>query len=228
MEKAERWLASTLDYEFNDPQLFRQALTHRSSPGHSNERLEFLGDAVLGFVITEIVFRMLPDADEGDLSRLRSSLVKDTSLAALASDLGLGDHLYLGGGERKSGGHRRESILADALEALFGAVYMDAGFRAASTVIEKVFASRLTNLPDLSDLRDAKTRLQEMLQARSMGLPEYDLVDVTGKAHKQSFQVRCSVPELDESTLGSGTSRRNAEQDAAGRMLLALAGQSRG
>ena len=222
MEKAERWLASTLDYEFSDPQLYRQALTHRSAPGPSNERLEFLGDAVLDFVISDIVYRMLPAADEGDLSRLRSSLVKDTSLAAIAADLGLGEHLLLGGGEQKSGGHRRKSILADALEALFGAVYLDAGFATAAAVIESVFAERLNNLPDPDELRDPKTRLQEWLQSRGIALPDYELGDVSGKAHKQRFRVSCRVGELSALTSGEGSSRRAAEQNAAAQMLKRL------
>ena len=219
MDKAEAWLASTLDYTFNDPQLFQKALTHRSAPGQSNERLEFLGDAVLDFVISKILFRLAPDASEGDLSRLRSSLVKDSSLAAIAADLGLGDHLLLGSGERKTGGHRRKSILADALEALFGAVYLDAGITAAANVIEAVFAARLESLPDPTELRDAKTRLQELLQSRGHSLPNYELVEVTGKAHRQKFQVRCDVEELGQSTTGEGSSRRKAEQDAAAKML---------
>ncbi|MDX1506780.1 MAG: ribonuclease III, partial [Woeseiaceae bacterium] len=169
-----------MDYRFNDPKLLQKALTHRSAPGRSNERLEFLGDAVLDFVISDIVYRLVPGASEGDLSRLRSSLVKDASLAAIAADIGLGEHLLLGSGERKTGGHRRKSILADALEALFGAIYLDAGIAAASRVIERVFAARLDALPDPAELRDAKTRLQENLQARGVALPQYELVEVTG------------------------------------------------
>ena len=219
MDRAEGWLASTLDYRFNDPKLLQKALTHRSAPGRSNERLEFLGDAVLDFVISDIVYRLVPGASEGDLSRLRSSLVKDASLAAIAADIGLGEHLLLGSGERKTGGHRRKSILADALEALFGAIYLDAGIAAASRVIERVFAARLDALPDPAELRDAKTRLQENLQARGVALPQYELVEVTGKAHRQHFKVSCAVPELGKSSTGEGTSRRKAEQDAAAKML---------
>ena len=164
-----------------------------------------------------------PMAPEGDLSRLRASLVKDTSLAALAADLGLGEHLILGSGERKTGGHRRESILADALEAIFGAVYLDAGFDAAAKVIASTFGDRLQNFPTIESLRDPKTRLQEWLQARQTGLPEYDLVGVTGKAHKQTFEVSCSVTTISSSTRGFGTTRRNAEQESAEKMLLKLA-----
>lgn len=223
MDKASRWLAKTLDYRFDDPQLFEHALTHRSAPGASNERLEFLGDAVLDFVVSEIVYEAVPGADEGDLSRLRASLVKDTSLAELAADIGLGEHLILGGGERKSGGHRRDSILADALEALFGAVFLDAGYAAAKSIIARAFGDRLDNLPDPRELRDPKTRLQEWLQARRIALPDYDLVKVSGEAHKQRFEVRCSVNGAKSVTSGKSSSRRGAEQQAAERMLAVLA-----
>ena len=219
MNKAESWLQKTLEYRFADDALLTRALTHRSAAGTNNERLEFLGDAVLDFVISEAVFELRPDASEGDLSKLRSSLVKDASLAELAGDLGLGEHLILGSGERKSGGHRRESILADALEAIFGAVYLDSGFDAACEVIERVFEQRLQSLPDAADLRDPKTRLQEWLQGRKMALPEYELVSVTGKAHAQRFAVTCSVAELSHTTDGNSTTRRKAEQQAARRML---------
>ncbi len=223
VSKAETWLQTTLGYQFNDTHLLQQALTHRSCPGDNNERLEFLGDAVLEVVISDIVFRMHANAPEGDLSRLRASLVKDTSLAELSSNLGLGDHLVLGGGERKSGGHRRESILADALEAIFGAVYLDAGFEAARSVIERAFGERLTNLPSVDELRDPKTRLQEWLQARALGLPKYELAGVSGKAHQQTFEVSCSVRDGTTMTTGNGTTRRNAEQESAEKMLVALA-----
>ncbi len=225
MRIAERWLHKTLQYRFDDPGLFSRALTHRSVNGPNNERLEFLGDAVLDFVISEALFELRPDADEGDLSRLRASLVKDSSLAGIASDLGLGEFLILGSGERKSGGHRRESILADALEALFGAIYLDAGFNAAKATIEKVFAERLAGLPDARDLRDPKTRLQEWLQARQLSLPRYELLDVTGKDHKQRFAVSCSVTELSQTTNGTASSRRKAEQKAARSMLDILIGE---
>jgi ribonuclease-3 len=162
-------------------------------------------------------------APEGDLSRLRASLVKDTSLATLAADLGLGEHLILGSGERKTGGHRRESILADALEAIFGAVYLDDGFDAAAKIVATAFGDRLQNFPTIESLRDPKTRLQEWLQARQLGLPEYDLAEVTGKAHKQTFEVSCSVAAISDATRGFGTTRRNAEQEAAEKMLLNLA-----
>lgn len=217
--KAESWLRKSLDYQFNDVGLFEQSLTHRSAPGDDNERLEFLGDAILDLVISEAVFRMHPLAPEGDLSRLRASLVKDATLAEIALEIGLGEHLRLGSGERKSGGHRRESILADAIEAIFAAVYLDAGFAAARKVIERTFSSRLQSLPDVGDLRDPKTQLQEWLQARQQSLPEYELVQVTGKAHKQTFDVSCRIEGNDRSTRGRGTTLRNAEQEAAQMML---------
>jgi len=226
LDKAEIWLEKTLRYRFRDSGLFSQALTHRSANGINNERLEFLGDAVLDFVISDAVFQRRPDADEGDLSKLRASLVKDTSLAQLAADLGIGEHLILGSGERKTGGHRRESILADALEAIFGAVFLDSGFDAAAEIIGRVFERRLQDLPDARDLRDAKTQLQEWLQARKLQLPEYELTDVTGKAHQQRFAVTCTVTELSQTTSGESTTRRDAEQQAARRMLDVVSGES--
>lgn len=225
MKKAERWLDTTLQYRFDDSRLFAQALTHRSAASLNNERLEFLGDAVLDFVISEAIFRVREEADEGDLSRLRASLVKDTSLARIASELGLGEHLILGSGERKTGGHRRASILADALEAIFGAVYLDSGFSAAKAMIEHVFAERLAALPDAGELRDPKTRLQEWLQARKLSLPLYELTNVTGKDHRQRFEVSCTVSELSQTTEGTASSRRKAEQQAARHMLKVLAGE---
>ena len=221
MDKAEAWLQKTLDYRFRDTGLFLQALTHRSAPGSSNERLEFLGDAVLDVVISEALYFARPEAAEGDLSRLRASLVRDSSLAQLAAQLGLGEHLVLGSGERKAGGHRRDSILADALEALFGAVYLDRGFDTAAGFVRRAFGDRLKKFPDVEDLRDPKTRLQEWLQARGQALPEYDLVAVSGKAHAQRFEVRCVVSDR-PSTIGEGTSRRTAEQSAAEAMLAGL------
>jgi len=221
LDNAERWLSETLGYSFSDVALLRQALTHRSAPGRSNERLEFLGDAVLDIVVSEALFHSLPDAPEGDLSRLRASLVRDTSLADIAAGLGLGEHLILGSGERKTGGHRRQSILADGLEALFGAVYLDSDFETAADLIRRVLGEKLEDLPHADELRDPKTRLQEWLQARGATPPDYELVNVTGKAHQQRFEVRCLVPEQDPTT-GEGHSRRSAEQQSARRMLERL------
>ena len=222
MDKARRWLDKNLRYTFEDESLLRLALTHRSASGPNNERLEFLGDAVLDFVISDALFALYPDADEGDLSRLRASLVCDASLGGIAEELGIGEHLILGTGERRSGGHHRESILADAVEAIFGAVYLDSGFRTARQLIERVFARRLENLPPVDELRDPKTRLQEWLQARKEALPDYELQDVSGKAHRQRFTVRCSARAGSVRASGEGTSRRNAEQQAAERVLEQL------
>ncbi len=223
MKKAESWLEKTLRYRFQNAELFQQALTHRSATQHNNERLEFLGDAVLDFVVSEVDYRARPDASEGDLSKLRASLVKDDTLAEIALELELGEHLILGSGERKTGGHRRESILADALEAIFGAVFLDSGFEAAKAVIDGVFETRYRELPDVEDLRDPKTRLQEWLQARQMSLPEYELAKVSGKDHKQRFVVTCTIVETSFVTDGESTTRRKAEQNAARKMIKRLA-----
>ena len=219
MDNAESWLEKTLHYRFKNAELFQQALTHRSATNYNNERLEFLGDAVLDFVASDAVYTARPDASEGDLSKLRASLVRDESLAELAAEMGLGEHLILGSGEKKSGGHRRESLLADALEAIFGAVYLDRGFDAAKKVIDHVYSRRYATLPDAEDLRDPKTRLQEWLQSRQMALPDYELIDVSGKDHKRKFRVTCSVAEQSAVTEGESTTRRKAEQKAARKML---------
>ncbi len=219
MNKAESWLEKTLRYRFQDAELFRQALTHRSASNRNNERLEFLGDAVLDFVVSEAVYLARPEAPEGDLSKLRASLVRDESLAVLALELGLGEYLVLGSGEKKTGGHRRESILADALEAIFGAVFLDSGFDAAKELINRVYDQRYRELPDVEELRDPKTRLQEWLQARKMALPDYKLVGVSGQDHNQRFSVTCTVIETSAVTDGQSTTRRKAEQEAARRMI---------
>jgi ribonuclease-3 len=226
LDKAERWLDKKLQFRFDDQALLARALTHRSAKGRNNERLEYLGDAILDFVISEALFRLRPQADEGDLSRLRSALVKDATLASIATELGIGEHLILGSGERKTGGHRRQSILADALEALFGAVYLDAGFDVAKSLIERIYAERLESLPDAAELCDPKTRLQEWLQARKLSLPVYELAEVSGEDHKQRFSVTCSVNELSQTTQGEAASRRSAEQQAARHMLAILSGET--
>ena len=225
MNKAESWLEKTLQYRFQDASLLQQALTHRSATNRNNERLEFLGDAVLDFVVSEVLYLARPEVSEGDLSKLRASLVKDESLAELALELGLGEHLILGSGERKTGGHRRESILADALEAIFGAVFLDAGFDAAKALINRVYEERYRELPDVGDLRDPKTRLQEWLQARKMALPKYELTDVSGQEHKRRFSVTCTVVEEAMVTDGEATTRRKAEQKAARKMIDILVGE---
>lgn len=208
-----------LGYHFHQPLLLEQALTHRSAAGPNNERLEFLGDAILNLAISTELFRVCPRADEGELSRLRSSLVKGETLARLARELGIGDFLRLGSGELKSGGFRRDSILADALEAIFGAVYLDGGLESCRQLILRLYQDLLDQLPPTEELKDPKTRLQEYLQGRQLALPVYTVLAVTGEAHAQSFTVECSVDEL--RTVAVGASRRKAEQEAA-RQALAL------
>ncbi len=219
-------LEQAIGYRFVDPRLLQRALTHRSIGGVNNERLEFLGDSVLNFVIADEVFALRPDAPEGELSRLRAHLVNKPSLAALARDLGLGEQMRLGTGEMKSGGHRRDSILADGLEAVFGAVYLGGGFDAARRAIVALYRRRLTGLPAEQDLKDPKTRLQERLQAARLSLPEYAVLSATGRAHARSFRVTCRVEALAASTEGEAGSRRQAEQRAAGAMLEVLAARS--
>ena len=220
MDKAAAWLKRTLDYEFRDEQLLTQALTHRSTPGPNNERLEYLGDAVLDVVVSEATYRLRPDASEGVLSRIRSSLVKDTMLTELATELELASYLVLGAGVKRGGGYSRSSILGDALEAIFGAVYLDSSFDEARRVIRKVYGHRLRELPESASRRDPKTQLQELLQARKLDLPQYCVETVTGQAHRQTFEVSCRIPALEASTVGRGSSRRRAEQDAATKMLV--------
>lgn len=213
------WSEARLGYRFGDPVLLDAALTHRSAGRANYERLEFLGDSVLNFAVAVLVFRAYPEADEGDLSRYRASLVSGQSLAEAATGLGLGEQLRLGSGELKTGGFRRGSILADALEALFGAIYLDGGLDAAHGVIERLFADRLAGLPDASDLKDPKTRLQELLQARGRRLPAYAVEDMSGEPHEHWFVASCEVTELGLRERGEGTSRRRAEQAAAQRLL---------
>lgn len=216
------WVRERLGYQPRDPALFRAALTHRSAVGPNNERLEFLGDAVLNLSIAHQLYRAFPGAAEGDLSRLRARLVSREPLAEVAVSLGLGAVLQLGSGELKSGGFRRQSILADALEALCGAIFLDAGLAAVEPVIARLFAQPLATLPEPADLKDAKTRLQEYLQSRSLTLPRYSVLGVEGEDHAQTFKVSCEVPDLRLRVEGGGSSRRRAEQQAAGRMLAAI------
>jgi ribonuclease III len=223
LKTAGEWLRGALGYECRDPALLEAALTHRSAGGAHNERLEFLGDAILNCVVAMLVYREFGDADEGDLSRLRASLVSGEALAVIAGDIDLGQQLRLGSGELKSGGFRRKSILADALEALFGAIYLDGGFDAAARVIERLIAPRMDRLPTAAELKDPKTRLQETLQARGLPLPSYVVESIFGEAHNQSFRVCCSVDVLGLRALATGPSRRRAEQAAAQLLLIELA-----
>ncbi|MEZ5541666.1 MAG: ribonuclease III [Pseudomonadota bacterium] len=214
-------LEQRLGYTFTDSALFQQALTHRSAGSRNNERLEFLGDALLGSVIAGELYQRFPAASEGRLSRLRATLVRRESLAEIARGLELGQHLRLGPGERKSGGHRRDSITSDALEAVFGAIYLDSDFATCRHCILTLFAARLQGLTETAVLKDPKTRLQEFLQARRRPLPSYDVLSITGEAHAQLFRVQCAV-DGDAPAEGEGGSRRQAEQDAAARMLARL------
>jgi ribonuclease-3 len=214
-----QWVRDRLGYEVRDVALFSAALTHRSAARPHNERLEFLGDAVLNLSIAEHLYRGNPQADEGDLSRLRAWLVSSPPLAQTAAQIGLGEVLRLGSGELKTGGFRRESILADALEALLGAIYLDGGLSAAQRVIFELFGERLAHLPDTDDLKDSKTRLQEHLQSRGLPLPAYEVVRTEGEIHAQTFWVRCEVNTLGREATGRGLSRRRAEQEAAALVL---------
>lgn len=215
-------ISKRLGYEFADEKLLRRALTHRSAAADNNERLEYLGDSVLNFVIAAALYQRCPDAPEGDLSRLRAALVRERTLAEIARTLDLGALLILGPGEKRNGSCRRASILADAVEALLGAIYCESGFDATRDVIIGLFADRLAHLPNPDDVKDPKTRLQEWLQARGRALPEYTLVSRSGAEHKQHFVTACSLPDGDETCHGEGAGRRKAEQDAAQHMLAQL------
>ncbi|WP_168014181.1 ribonuclease III [Halomonas salinarum] len=209
-------------HEFDDPGLLELAMTHRSFGGQNNERLEFLGDSIVNFVIAEALFRRFPQAREGQLSRLRARLVKGQTLAELGREFSVGECLRLGSGEMKSGGHRRDSILADAVEAVIGAIYLDAGMDVAKTRVLSWFATRLEALDVQDTQKDPKTRLQEFLQSRQSALPRYEVVTVDGEAHAQTFTVECHIEMLDEHTEGVGSSRRHAEQQAAELALTRL------
>lgn len=215
-------LERRLGHDFADPQLLDRALTHRSYAGGHNERLEFLGDSLLGCVVAILLYERYPSMPEGDLSRLRATLVNQASLFELAQSLDLGDSLRLGEGELKSGGFRRPSILADGLEAILGAVYLDAGFAAVRGVIERLFAPKLDSAGAAPPGKDPKTALQELLQGRRLPLPRYTVLQVGGEAHQQTFRVECRVDELSIVQAGEGTSRRAAEQEAAQAALAAL------
>ncbi len=207
-------LKSHLDYKFADEDLLETALTHRSVTQNNNERLEYLGDAVLGMVIAEELYIRFPRANEGELSRLRASLVKGETLAEIALSFDLGDMIRLGQGELKSGGFRRKSILADAFEAILGAIYLDGGFESCRTIILKQFSSRLDTVSPETAEKDPKTRLQEYLQASKQSLPGYEIVDVTGEEHAQTFTVECVVTGMPP-VRAQGSSRRKAEQATA-------------
>jgi len=212
-------LEKAIDYKFNNISLLKDAVTHRSAGANNNERLEFLGDSILNFVIAADLFERYPKSSEGDLSRLRASLVNKEGLYIVSQELKLGDYLILGSGELKSGGYRRNSILADTVEAVFGAVYIDNGFDCCRTLILQLYHYQLENIPDADSLKDPKTRLQELLQSRKFGLPEYEVVDIVGKAHNQQFSVSCKIDKLDLLTQGKASNRRKAEQQAAEKII---------
>jgi ribonuclease-3 len=218
-------LAQALGHRFSHAEVLEQALTHRSAGVPHNERLEFLGDALLDFLVADALYRRFGQADEGRLSRLRAGLVRKESLAGLARTLDLGAYLNLGAGELRTGGHARDSILADALEAVLAAIYLDGGMGAAQRVVSAVFGPQLDAIDPDEPLKDPKTRLQELLQGRRHALPDYEVVAVDGSQHAQQFQVRCRLPELGAETRGHGSSRRRAEQQAARRMLERLLGE---
>lgn len=217
-------LARQLGHAFAQPALLQQALTHRSFSANHNERLEFLGDSVLSLAVSSLLYERLPQAPEGDLSRIRANLVKQDSLHRIALKLDLSSALRLGEGELRSGGLNRPSILADALEAVLGAVYLDAGYAVAEALVHRLFADVDVQGHALAQAlgKDAKTALQEWLQARKHAVPQYQVTDVGGQAHQQTFWVVCEVAALNIRQSGSGSSRRAAEQDAAGKVLAQL------
>lgn len=218
-------LETALGHRFGNAELLRQALTHRSHSSPNNERLEFLGDAVLNCVVASLLYQRFTALREGDLSRQRANLVRQEALAQVAQRLALGDHLRLGEGELKSGGYQRPSILADALEAVIGAIYLDAGFDAARMVIERLLQPLLEQLDPRDSGKDPKTALQELLQAQRQPLPQYALLGTRGEAHAQEFEIECAIPSLSIRVLGGGSSRRAAEQAAAREALRLLTGK---
>ncbi len=211
-----------IGYQFHDKSLLQQALTHRSKGGHNNERLEFLGDSILSFVISAKLFEERPHEREGDLTRLRARLVKGETLSQLAHRLDLGEHLHLGPGELKSGGFRRNSILADAVEALLGAVFLDGGIDVCRAVILSLYAEQFAQLPTGAELKDAKTQLQEYLQSRRAELPQYEVLQVTGEPHAQTFLIQCTLSQPALQVEAEGSSRKKAEQLAAAQLLSKL------
>ena len=208
-------ISASFGYTFKNGALLETALTHRSSGGANNERLEYLGDAILNFIVAEALYRALPRAPEGILTRLRASLVKRETLADLARELELGEKIRLGEGEMKSGGWRRDSILANTVEALLGAIFLDSDLPACRAAILRIFSTRLANLPDTNPVKDPKTALQELLQARHLPLPAYRVISEAGEAHDRVFRVECLVAGLEAPAVADGRSKRNAEQAAA-------------
>jgi len=212
-----------LSHRFDEPEYLKDALTHRSAGSRNNERLEFLGDGVVNFVVAAMLYEYFPKAEEGQLTRMRARLVRKETLAELSRELELGEHLVLGPGALKSGGYQQDSVLADVLEAVVGAVYLDGGFSAAESFLKEIYGARLREEPGADELKDPKTRLQEYLQARQLSLPEYVLVRTSGREHQRMFDVECRVSELGIGADGVGASRRKAEQAAAEAALSVLA-----
>lgn len=221
MANTER-LQQALGYAFADPRLLGQALTHCSAGKRNNERLEFLGDSIINHIVTEAIYRQSPAASEGEMTRMRASLVRQEALAEVAVELQLGDYIHLGSGERKSGGHRRDSILADALEAIAGAILLDGGLEQCRRCVHQWFGPRLLALSTTAVDKDAKTRLQEFLQGNSYPLPEYALISVQGEDHAQRFRVACRLQQPLLVVEADGSSRRKAEQNAATAALARL------
>jgi ribonuclease-3 len=216
-------LTAFTGYQFKRGELLEQALTHRShSRSVNNERLEFLGDSVLNLIISNFIYRRFESASEGRLSRIRASLVKQETLAKVARKINLGDHIYLGGGELKSGGFRRDSILSDALEAVIAAIYLDSDYTQAEKTVLQLFDDFLQAVDVDSSLKDPKTQLQEFLQGRQKSLPRYEVVQTDGKSHDQVFTVSCELVDLDLKSKGKGSSRKKAEQQAAHQLLTKL------
>src|SRR5690554_188787 len=225
-EQQSRLLSKALGYRITDQALLEQALTHRSASGKHYERLEFLGDSLLSMFIAEALYLQFPDVQEGDLSRMRATLVCGPMLAEIAKEFNLGDFLQLGPGELKSGGFRRESILSDAVEALIGAIYLDSNIKQCREIVLSWYQTRLNEIEPGVSQKDPKTQLQEILQARQQPVPDYQVVELTGKSHNQRFTVSCTLTLLNEAMIGTGTSRRKAEQDAAAKALQALDSRS--
>lgn len=215
-------LQRTLAYQFSNPDLAQLALTHRSANADHNERLEFLGDSLLGFIIASSLCEQNPDATEGELSRMRSSLVSKPALAAVARRLGVGEHLLLGSGESSSGGRDRDSILADTVEALIAAIYLDGGIEPCKKFVASMHGGEQPTAASAIEQKDAKTRLQEYLQARGDSLPQYEILEITGAAHEQVFHVSCSLNSMGIDARGSGSSKREAEQQAADKILQSI------
>ena len=217
-----RQLQERLQYQFRDPELLSLALSHRSCGSRNNERLEFLGDAILGVTVSDFLYQQFPQAREGDLSRMRSQIVRAESLAQVAKNLQLGPELSLGPGEMKSGGQRRDSILGDTVEALIGAVYLDGDIQAASACVINWFKDLLNAASDTQPVKDAKTTLQEWLQQRSKPVPQYELVKTGGEAHSRLFTVSCKIDQVDKTISATASSRRKAEQLVAQQLLSEL------